>query len=63
MININFVKTSSEDVYGELKNAGFTYLGKEGDLYCFINDGKQLTFSEDNKKKILYTNMICLENS
>ena len=51
---MNFIKTSSEEMYEKLLSLGFTFLNKEGNFYCFINDGKQVF---DNKD-ILYTSIL-----
>lgn len=52
-----FVKTSNKETYEKLLKLGFTYLHKEDNLYCFINDGKQ-TF--DDSKDIIVTDKICM---
>jgi len=53
---MNFIKTSNEDTYKKLLNLGFTYLHKEDNFYCFINDGKQVF---DNKD-VIVTDKICM---
>ncbi len=52
---MNFIKTSNEETYKKLLNLGFTYLHKEDNFYCFINNGKQVF---DNKDVIMYTNIL-----
>lgn len=53
----NFIKTSDKNCYTTLLSLGYTFLGKEGNLYCFINDGKKKNFDD---KKVIYTNVVCL---
>ncbi len=53
---MNFVKTSNEDTYKKLLELGFTFLQKEGNYYCFINDGKQV-FDNEN---VIITNKLCM---
>ena len=54
----NFIRTSDATVAEELKKNGFTEMSKEGNVYVFINDGKA-NFSEDTKKKIAYSDILC----
>lgn len=54
----NFIKTSDPSVASELRANGFTSVSQEGKMFVFLNDGKA-TFSEDSKKKIAYTNILC----
>ncbi len=49
-----FVRTDSEETAEILRTTGYTEIGKQGTLYCFLNDGKQI-FSDD-VKNIEYTN-------
>lgn len=56
----NFVKTSDSNTAENLRKAGFTELGKEGNMFVFVNNGKKLTFTEDDKKKMIMTNIACL---
>lgn len=56
-----FVKTSFPEMYEKLKTSGLPYLGKEGDFYCFANDPKLYSVSEEDKNKTLYTNILCLQ--
>ena len=53
--NMNFVKTDSEETASILRNLGYTEIGKQGSLFCFINDGKA-TFSDEVSKTVEYTN-------
>lgn len=55
MNKTNFVLTSDEETMNKLKSLGFTLMGKDGNLWRFMNDGKQV-FSDD--KKIIYTNKL-----
>ena len=52
---MNFVRTDSEEIAEELRKFGYTEIEKQGTLFCFLNDGKQV-FSEDINKNIEYTN-------
>lgn len=58
MNNSCFVKTSDIDVANKLRNNGLQELPKEGQLFCFINNGK-LNFDID-KKKVIYTDKMCM---
>ena len=53
---MNFIKTSDEETYKRLLNLGFTYLHKEDNFYCFINNGKQVFDNID----VILTNTICM---
>ena len=55
----NFIKTSDATVAKELRALEFTAVGQEGEMFVFINDGKE-TFSDEAKKKIAYSNIICM---
>lgn len=56
----NFIKTSCEETRQKLKAAGLPEMGKEGKYYVFVNIGKNLSFTEDDKKKMILTNIVCL---
>lgn len=47
-----FIRTSYEDTYKNLLKCGYTFLGKEGNFWVFLNNGKS-TFAEDEKKVVL----------
>ena len=49
-----FIRTSYEDTYKNLLKCGCTFLGKEGNFWVFLNNGKT-TFSED-EKKVVFSN-------
>lgn len=51
---MNFIKTSNEEMYKKLLDLGFTFLNKEGNFYCFINDGQQVFDDKD----VLYTSIL-----
>lgn len=55
----NFLKTSSEETYKALLASKYTYIGKEGQYFCFINDGKEL-FDE---KKVIQTNKLFMDKT
>jgi len=50
-----FVNTTSEETAETLRKLGYTELGKQGSVFCFINDGIA-TFSEEVNKTVEYTN-------
>lgn len=52
----NFILTSDEFTKDLLLAEGFTLLGKEGNKWRFINNGR-MNFSDEESKKITYTNM------
>lgn len=56
---MNFVQTDDETTASTLRDLGYTELGKQGSLFCFINDGKA-TFSEDVSKTVEYTNVTAM---
>lgn len=51
-----FILTQEESTAELLRKDGFTFKGKQGKTYLFINDGK-LTFSEA-EHKVVYTNIL-----
>lgn len=53
----NFIKTSDEDTRLLLRKEGYVEVGKDGDKWVFIND-KNYNFSEQDKKMIMYTNIL-----
>lgn len=53
----NFVKTSDKDTADKLIKAGFTLVNKDTSVWTFLNNGPML-FSDDEKKKIIYTNAL-----
>ena len=56
----NFIKTDNAETIKVLKNQGFTFLGEDkSGIAVFLNDGK-LTFSEDTKKNMVFTNLISM---
>lgn len=56
----HFIKTADFETAEKLKAAGLPEMGKEGKYYVFANIGKNLTFTEDDKKKIVYSNICCV---
>lgn len=56
----NLIKTMDENTASELRNAGYPELSKQGQFFVFVNIGKNLTFTEEDKKKMVFTNIVCL---
>lgn len=56
---MNFIRTDDKETAATLRNLGYTELGKQGSMFCFINNGKE-TFSKDLKDKIEYTNVTAM---
>ena len=55
-----FIKVSDKDARDKLIALGFTEITEpSSSTYCFINDGKKLTFDVE-KLGGVYTNIICL---
>ena len=55
-----FIKTSDAETADKLRTLGFTEITEpSSSIYCFINDGKKLTFDVE-KFEGIYTNIICL---
>ena len=55
----NFIKTNSESIAIQLKKLGFTELPKQGTFFVFLNNGTA-NFSEEDRKKVIYTNKLCI---
>ena len=53
----NFIKTNDVALAAKLRKSGYTAVGQENQTFVFLNNGK-LTFSESDKNKIVYTNII-----
>lgn len=57
---MNFIKTTDELLAKKLLASNFTLLSKENaKVYVFLNDGK-LTFSDADKKQLVFTNVIAM---
>ena len=55
-----FIKVSSSETRDKLISLGFTEITEpSSSIYCFLNDGKKLTFDVENLGGV-YTNIICL---
>lgn len=52
-----FIRVFSDDVAMRLRANGFTCIGRDGDTYTFLNDGKFL-FSDEDNKYMKFTNII-----
>ena len=59
MNKMNFIKTQDSSIAEELRKNGFKELAKEGQLFCFINNGK-MNFAKTDLDKISYTNVLCM---
>lgn len=58
--NMNFIVTTDAETADKLRSLGFTELTQqENGKFCFINDGKKLTFDAE-KYSAVYTNVLCL---
>ena len=55
----NFICTSDENTADKLKEQGFQLVSNEHGMFTFINNVK-LNFSDEEKKKISYTNMLSI---
>lgn len=55
-----FIKVTNSETRDKLISLGFTEITEaSSSIYCFINDGKKLTFDVENFGGV-YTNIICL---
>ena len=55
-----FIKVSDKETADKLRYLGFTEITESSSsTYCFINDGKKLTFDVENFGGV-YTNIMCL---
>ena len=55
-----FIKVTNRETRDKLISLGFTEITEpSSSAYCFINDGKKLTFNVENYGGV-YTNIICL---
>lgn len=52
-----FIKLQDISTAEQLRKLGFTELPKQGSFFIFINDGKAI-FSSEEKKKMIFTNII-----
>lgn len=57
---MNFIVTSDKATAELLKENGFVLQSENNGKYTFINDGNKINFSDETKKKVAYTNKICL---
>lgn len=55
-----FIKVADKTLIKKMKAAGFQQVGKENDYVIFLNNTQaSLNFSEEDKTKIITTNMLC----
>lgn len=58
--SMNFIKTSDQETAERLRKLGFTEITEpNSSTFCFINDGKKLTFNA-KENGCVYTNVLCL---
>jgi len=55
----NFICTSDKSTADKLKEQGFQLISNEKGMFTFLNNAK-LNFSDAEKKKISYTNMLSI---
>lgn len=53
----NFIRTEDPIVASELRANSFTELPKEGNMFVFLNNGKEV-FSAEEKKKMVFSNKL-----
>lgn len=56
----NFIKTSDKDTADHLREQGFNLISQEGKFYVFLNDDDKAKFSNEDKKKISYSNILSI---
>lgn len=54
-----FIKVQDISTAEQLRSMNFTELPKEGSFFVFLNN-RTINFSEEDKKKIIYTNKLCI---
>ena len=55
-----FIKVSSSETRDKLISLGFTEITEpSSSIYCFLNDGKKLTFNAE-ENGIIFSNIMCL---
>lgn len=59
MENKNFIKTSDSYVASVLRLSKYTCIEEKDGMWTFINDGN-MKFSEEDNKKMIYTNILCV---
>ena len=58
--DMKFIKTHSSDVAEKFRLLGFTEIpGSNSSVFCFMNDGKKITFDVDANDYV-YTNILCI---
>ena len=54
----NFIRTSDKETADKLRKAGFSEISEAStSSFCFVNDGK-LVFSSEDEKNIIYTDKL-----
>ena len=55
----NFITTTDKETADKLISAGFQLVSQSGSAYTFLNQSsKNFSFNEDDKKKVVFTNML-----
>ena len=57
---MNFIKTSDEKLAEKLRSFGYKELKTQGKFFVFVNNSAKYTFSAEDKKKVVFTNSLCL---
>lgn len=58
--DMKFLRTDNVDIAHKLRYEGYTELTEPGSkYYCFLNDGKKLTFNAE-ENGIIFSNIMCL---
>ena len=58
--NMKFLRTDNVETAHKLRYEGYTELTEPGSKhYCFLNDGKKLTFDAE-ENGIVFSNLLCL---
>lgn len=52
-----FIRTFDKEIAEKLKAAGYVMIDDENKAFTFINAGT-LTFSEEERKKVVYSNVL-----
>lgn len=54
-----FVKTTDKAIADKMKKSGYVLVNEVNNIFTFVNSGT-LTFSDDEKKKVIYSNILCV---
>lgn len=57
----NFITTTDKETAEKLISEGFELVSQVGNTYTFLNQlPKNFTFDENDKRKVVYTNMLSI---